>query len=56
MATTIAMHAPTHATIYSNSTLEDELIDVVATHDDVAVIPSGSGDGVIRWVGCRRWR
>ncbi|WP_198173404.1 hypothetical protein [Cupriavidus sp. USMAA2-4] len=50
------MHAPTHATIYNDSTLENELIDVVATHDDAAVSPSGSGDGVIRRVGCRRWR
>ena len=34
----IAMHAPIHAGIYSDSTLENELIDVVALgHEDAAV-------------------
>ena len=34
----IELHAPIHATIYSDSTLENELIDVAAIHDDAAVM------------------
>jgi uncharacterized protein (TIGR02246 family) len=34
----INLHAPIHATIYSDSTLENELIDVVAICDDAAVV------------------
>jgi uncharacterized protein (TIGR02246 family) len=34
----VALHAPIHATIYSDSTLENELIDVAALGDDAAVI------------------
>lgn len=34
----IKLHAPIHATIYSDSTLENELIDVVAIGDDAAVM------------------
>jgi len=34
----IALHAPIHATIYSDSTLDNELIDVVAIGDDAAVV------------------
>lgn len=34
----IAMHAPIHATIYSDSTLENALIDVVPIGDDAAVV------------------
>ncbi|MCT9127032.1 YybH family protein [Cupriavidus gilardii] len=34
----IEMHAPIHATIYSDSTLENELIDVVAIGTDAAVM------------------
>lgn len=34
----IKLHAPIHATIYSDSTLENALIDVVAIADGVAVI------------------
>jgi uncharacterized protein (TIGR02246 family) len=34
----IQMHAPIHATIYSDSTLENELIDVVTIRDDAAVV------------------
>lgn len=38
VAAIIEMHAPIHATIYSDSTLENALIDVVAIHDDAAVV------------------
>jgi uncharacterized protein (TIGR02246 family) len=34
----VALHAPIHATIYSDSTLDNELIDVVAIGDDAAVV------------------
>jgi uncharacterized protein (TIGR02246 family) len=34
----VALHAPIHATIYSDSTLENELIDMAALGDDAAVI------------------
>jgi uncharacterized protein (TIGR02246 family) len=34
----VKMHAPIHATIYRNSTLENELIDVVAIGDGAAVL------------------
>jgi uncharacterized protein (TIGR02246 family) len=34
----IKLHAPIHATIYSDSMLENELIDVVAISDDAAVV------------------
>lgn len=34
----VALHAPIHETIYSDSTLENELIDVDHIADDVAVI------------------
>jgi uncharacterized protein (TIGR02246 family) len=34
----VKLHAPIHATIYSDSTLENELIDVVAIGDDAAVV------------------
>lgn len=34
----VELHAPIHATIYSDSTLRNELIDVVALGDDAAVI------------------
>lgn len=34
----IALHAPIHETIYSDSTLENELIDVVHVADDVTVV------------------
>jgi uncharacterized protein (TIGR02246 family) len=34
----VAMHAPTHATIYSDSSLENELIDVVPIGDAAAVV------------------
>ena len=34
----IKLHAPIHETIYSDSTLENELIDVVAIRDDAAVM------------------
>jgi uncharacterized protein (TIGR02246 family) len=34
----VDMHAPIHATIYSDSTLANELIDVVAIVDDAAVV------------------
>ncbi|MBP0590371.1 SgcJ/EcaC family oxidoreductase [Paraburkholderia sp. LEh10] len=37
VAAIIELHAPIHATIYSDSTLENELIDVVAIHNDAAV-------------------
>lgn len=33
----VAMHAPIHASIYSDSTMENELIDVVALGEDAAV-------------------
>ena len=33
----IELHAPIHATIYSDSTLENELIDVTAIGEGVAV-------------------
>jgi uncharacterized protein (TIGR02246 family) len=32
------LHAPIHATIYSDSTLENELVDVVPIGDDAAVV------------------
>ena len=34
----VALHAPIHETIYRDSTLENELIDVMHITDDVAVI------------------
>ncbi|EIF33480.1 hypothetical protein BCh11DRAFT_01249 [Burkholderia sp. Ch1-1] len=34
----IKLHAPIHATIYSDSTLENELIDVIAIGDDATVM------------------
>jgi uncharacterized protein (TIGR02246 family) len=34
----VALHAPIHATIYSDSTLENELIDVVPLGDGAAVV------------------
>jgi uncharacterized protein (TIGR02246 family) len=34
----VKLHAPIHATIYSDSMLENELIDVVAIGDDAAVV------------------
>jgi uncharacterized protein (TIGR02246 family) len=34
----IKLHAPIHATIYSDSTLENELIDMVAICDDAVVM------------------
>ena len=34
----VAMHTPIHATIYSDSTLENELIDVVPVGDAAAVV------------------
>ncbi len=34
----VQLHAPIHATIYSDSTLENELIDVVALGDGAAVV------------------
>jgi len=34
----VDLHAPIHATIYRDSTLENELIDVVAIGDDAAVV------------------
>jgi uncharacterized protein (TIGR02246 family) len=34
----IELHAPIHATIYSDSTLENELIDVVAIGRDAALM------------------
>jgi uncharacterized protein (TIGR02246 family) len=34
----VDMHAPIHAGIYSDSTLENELVDQVAVGDDAAVI------------------
>jgi uncharacterized protein (TIGR02246 family) len=38
----IEMHAPIHATIYSDSTIENELIDVTPMGDDAAVVHSWS--------------
>jgi len=38
VAAIIELHAPIHATIYSDSTLANELIDLVAIHDDAAVM------------------
>ncbi|WP_432726627.1 YybH family protein [Variovorax sp. W6] len=37
VAEIVALHEPIHATIYSDSTLENELIDVVALGDDAVV-------------------
>jgi uncharacterized protein (TIGR02246 family) len=34
----VAMHAPIHATIYSDSVMDNELIDVVALGDAAAVV------------------
>ncbi|MDQ0573027.1 uncharacterized protein (TIGR02246 family) [Variovorax paradoxus] len=34
----VKLHAPIHATIYSDSTLENDLIDRVAIGDDAAVV------------------
>jgi len=34
----VKLHAPIHTTIYSDSTLENELIDVVAISDGAAII------------------
>jgi uncharacterized protein (TIGR02246 family) len=34
----VAMHAPIHATIYSDSTLENELIDVVPLGDAAVIV------------------
>ena len=34
----VELHAPIHATIYSDSTLENELIDLVPVSDDAAVV------------------
>ena len=34
----VAMHAPIHATIYSDSTLENELVDTTALSEDAAVV------------------
>ena len=34
----VKLHAPIHVTIYSDSTLENELIDVAAISDDAAVV------------------
>ncbi|WP_269759493.1 SgcJ/EcaC family oxidoreductase [Variovorax sp. E3] len=34
----VELHAPIHATIYSDSTLDNELIDVAALGDDAAVV------------------
>jgi uncharacterized protein (TIGR02246 family) len=38
----VEMHAPIHATIYSDSTIENELIDVTPVGDDAAVVHSWS--------------
>ncbi|MBK6007082.1 SgcJ/EcaC family oxidoreductase [Ramlibacter ginsenosidimutans] len=38
----IEMHAPIHSTIYSDSTLENELISVTPIGDDAAVLHSWS--------------
>ncbi len=34
----IALHAPIHKTIYSDSTLQNDLIDVVLIGEDVAIV------------------
>jgi uncharacterized protein (TIGR02246 family) len=34
----IKLHVPIHATIYSDSTLDNELIDVVTIGDDAAIV------------------
>lgn len=34
----VKMHAPIHATIYSDSTLDNELIDLIAISDDAVVM------------------
>jgi uncharacterized protein (TIGR02246 family) len=34
----IGLHAPIHATIYSDSTLENQLIDVAAIGEDAAIV------------------
>lgn len=34
----VGLHVPIHATIYGDSTLENELIDVVTISDDAAVV------------------
>ena len=34
----VRLHAPIHATIYSDSTLENELVDVIPIGDDAAVV------------------
>ena len=34
----IALHAPIHAGIYRDSTLENELIDMIAIRDDAAIV------------------
>jgi uncharacterized protein (TIGR02246 family) len=34
----VALHAPIHETIYRDSTLENEVIDIVPIGDDVAVV------------------
>ncbi|RKP53630.1 SgcJ/EcaC family oxidoreductase [Pararobbsia silviterrae] len=34
----VKLHAPIHATIYSDSTLDNTLIDVVAIGDDAAIV------------------
>lgn len=34
----VALHRPIHATIYSDSTLENELIDVVPIGDEAAIV------------------
>jgi uncharacterized protein (TIGR02246 family) len=38
----VGMHAPIHATVYSDSTLENELIDVTAIGADAAVVHAWS--------------
>jgi uncharacterized protein (TIGR02246 family) len=38
VAAIIQLHAPIHTTIYSDSTLDNELIDVVPIGDDAAVV------------------
>lgn len=38
----VQLHAPIHATIYSDSTLENELIDLVAISPDAAVLHFGA--------------
>lgn len=34
----VALHAPIHKTIYSDSTLQNDLIDVVSIGDDAAIV------------------